>query len=62
MRITKTISIPDRTGPGSTTTASSAVNLQGTVEIGLLLVKDKEEEERSRYKEKEIRARLEVLV
>ena len=28
----KTISIPDRSGPGSTTTASCAVNLQGTVE------------------------------
>ena len=31
MRITKTISIPDRSGPGSTTSASRAVNLQGTV-------------------------------
>ena len=32
------------------------------LEIGLLLVKDKEEEEGKRYEEKEIRGRLEVLV
>ena len=31
MQITKTISIPDCSGTGSTTTTSSAVNLQGTV-------------------------------
>ena len=32
------------------------------LEIGLLLVEDKEEEVGSRYEEKEIRGRLEVLV
>ena len=51
MQKTKTISIPDRSGPRSTNTANSDVNLQGTVgswttvEVKGKEVKDKIKEE-----------------
>ena len=49
-------------GPGQQRLPAVLLTYRVLLEIGLLLVKDKEEEEGSRYKEKEIRGRLEVLV
>ena len=57
MRITKTISIPDRPGPGSTMTASDAFNLQGTVKLDYCWSKTKKKSRASRYEEKAIRLR-----
>ena len=48
-------------GPGQQRPPAGLLTYRVLLEIGLLLVKDKEEVG-SRYKEKEIRGRLEVLV
>ena len=49
-------------GPGQQPPPAVLLTYRVLLEIGLLLVKDKEEEVGSRYKEKEIRGRLEVVV
>ena len=49
-------------GPGQQRPPAVLLTYRVLLEIGLLLVKDKEEEVGSRYKEKEIRGRLELLV
>ena len=61
MRITKMISIPHRPGPGQQRLPAVLLIHRVLLEIGLLLVEDKEEKG-NWYEEKEIRGRLEVLV
>ena len=49
-------------GPGQQRPPAGLLIYRVLLEIGLQLVKDKEEQEGSPYEEKEIRGRLEVLV
>ena len=49
-------------GPGQQRPPAVLLTYRLLLEIGLLLVKDKEKEEGSWYEEKETRGRLEVLV